>query len=150
MANDPVMATSRLLQYYDPVSAFMVSSNMGTFMDLFSEIIMLSMKDFFSNVTFLTDAEGKITLDLSSMPQNMVTMSPENLSLTLQRLQTSCNNQLQMNQQQTSMLLQAHNPLMNGHNQPGFFGSLLGNVLGQQMNQQGGMSAMGAGAAALL
>lgn len=150
MANDPVMATSRLLQYYDPVSAFMVSSNMGTFMDLFTEIIMLSMKDFFSNVTFLTDAEGKITLDLSSMPQNMVTMSPENLSLTLQRLQTSCNNQLQMNQQQTSMLLQAHNPLMNGQNQPGFFGSLLGNVLGQQMNQQGGMGAMGAGAAALL
>ena len=150
MANDPVMATSRLLQYYDPVSAFMVSSNMGTFMDLFTEIIMLSMKDFFSNVTFLTDAEGKITLDLSSMPQNMVTMSPENLSLTLQRLQTSCNNQLQMNQQQTSMLLQAHNPMMNGQNQPGFFGSLLGNVLGQQMHQQGGMGAMGAGAAALL
>tara|TARA_R110002096_G_scaffold73787_4_gene174927 strand:- start:2499 stop:3137 length:639 start_codon:yes stop_codon:yes gene_type:complete len=148
MANDPVMATSRLLQYYDPVSSFMVSANMGTFMDLFTEILSLSMKDFFSNVTFVTDAEGKITLDLSSMPQNMITLSPENVSLTLQRLQTSCNNQLQMNQQQTQMLLQAHNPMMSGQNQPGFFGSLLGGVLGQQMQNGGGMGmgTMAAGA----
>lgn len=147
MANDPVMATSRLLQYYDPVSSFMVSANMGTFMDLFTEILSLSMKDFFSNVTFVTDAEGKITLDLSSMPQNMITLSPENVSLTLQRLQTSCNNQLQMNQQQTQMLLQAHNPMMSGQNQPGFFGSLLGSVLGQQMQNGGmGMGTMAAGA----
>ena len=46
------------------------------------------------------------------------------------------------------MLLQAHNPMMN--NQPGFFGSLVGGLLGQQMQNQGGMGAMGAAGAALI
>ena len=77
-------------------------------------------------------------------------MSPENLRLTLQSLQTACLQQSQMNQQQIQMLLAAHNPLLAGQNQPGFFGSMLGGLLGNQMQQQGGMGAMGAAGMAML
>jgi hypothetical protein len=55
-----------------------------------------------------------------------------------------------MNQQQIQMLLQMHNPLLSGQQQPGFFGSLLGSMIGNQAQGMGGYGAMGAGAAALL
>ena len=86
---------------------------------------------------------------MTTLPTNIATMSAENLALTLQSLQGAANQQLQMNQQQTQMLLSAHNPMLSGQNQPGFFGSMLGTILGQQM-QQGGMPSMGTMAAGAL
>ena len=148
MANDPVIATSRLLQYYDPLNQFIVANQFSMMMDLVAEIVTLSLKDFFSNVQLAAGEDGKLSLDTTTLPSNISTLSPENLALTLQTLRQSAQQQLQMNQQQTQMLLQAHNPMLN--NQPGFFGSLVGGLLGQQMQNQGGMGAMGAGAAALI
>tara|TARA_Y100000004_G_C8926000_1_gene417667 strand:+ start:315 stop:947 length:633 start_codon:yes stop_codon:yes gene_type:complete len=149
MANDPVMATSRLLQYYDPVSAFIVSANFAGSMNLIGEVMTMALKDFFANVKLTTDEDGKISLDLATLPTNIATMSAENLALSLQGLQASAQQQLQMNNQQTQMLLQAHNPMAT--NQPGFFGSMIGTLLGNQIQQQGGMGGMGAmGAAALV
>ena len=148
MANDPVIATSRLLQYYDPLNQFIVANQFGMMMDLVAEIVTLSLKDFFSNVQLAAGEDGKLSLDTTTLPSNISTLSPENLALTLQTLRQSAQQQLQMNQQQTQMLLQAHNPMMN--NQPGFFGSLVGGLLGQQMQNQGGMGAMGAAGAALI
>jgi len=148
MANDPVIATSRLLQYYDPLNQFIVANQFRMMMDLVAEIVTLSLKDLFSNVQLAAGEDGKLSLDTTTLPANIATLSPENLALTLQTLRQSAQQQLQMNQQQTQMLLQAHNPMMNP--QPGFFGSLVGGLLGQQMQNQGGMGAMGAGAAALI
>ena len=148
MANDPVMATSRLLQYYDPVSNYIVSANFAQTMNLIGEVMTMALKDFFANVKLTTDEDGKISLDMSTLPANIATMSAENLALTLQGLQATANQQISMNNQQTQMLLNAHNPMLN--NQPGFFGSLLGGLVGSHMQQQGGMGAMGAGAAALI
>lgn len=142
MANDPVQATARLLQYNDPIASFIQTNNMAVMMNLFSEMMTLSLKDFFANISFLTDDNGKITLDTNSLPSNLVSMSAENIRLTLQNLQTACMQQTQMNQQQIQMLLAAHNPMM--QNQPGFFGSMLGGLLGNQMQQHGGMGALGA------
>ena len=154
MANDPVQATARLLQYNDPIAAFIQTNSMGLLMDLFSEMMTLAMKDFFANVTFKTDADGNITLDATSLPSNLVSMSAENIRLTMQSLQTGCMQQTQMNQQQIQMLLSAHNPIsnmLNGQPQPGFFGSLLGGMIGNQAQGMGGYGSMaGAGAAALL
>jgi len=146
MANDPVQATARLLQYNDPIAAFIQTNSMGLLMDLFSEMMTLAMKDFFANVAFITDENGKITLDASSLPSNLTSMSAENIRLTMQSLQTGCMQQTQMNQQQIQMLLQAHNPMFNSQQQPGFFGSLLGGMIGNQANQMGGYGAMGAAA----
>jgi hypothetical protein len=153
MANDPVQATARLLQYNDPIAAFIQTNSMGLLMDLFSEMMTLAMKDFFTNVTFKTDADGNITLDTNSLPTNLVSMSAENIRLTMQSLQTGCMQQTQMNQQQIQMLLSAHNPIsnmLNGQPQPGFLGSLIGGMIGNQAQGMGGYGAMGAGAAALL
>ena len=149
MANDPVMATSRLLQYYDPVSAFIVSQNFATTMNLVGEVMTMALKDFFANVKLTTGEDGKISLDMTTLPTNIATMSAENLALTLQSLQAAANQQIQMNQQQTQMLLSAHNPMLSGQNQPGFFCSMLGTILGQQM-QQSGMPSMGTMAAGAL
>ena len=150
MANDPIQATARLLQYQDPIAAFIQSNQMGVLLDLIGEVITLSLKDFFTTVTFTPDADGKLTIDANSLPTGLVSMSSENLRLTLQSLQAACMQQTQMNQQQIQMLLAAHNPLLSGQNQPGFFGSLLGGLVGTHMQQQG-MPSMGAmGAAALV
>jgi|TARA_R110002051_G_C8698663_1_gene494069 hypothetical protein len=148
MANDPVLATARLLQHNDPIAAFIQTNQMGVMLDLIGEVITLALKDFFTAITLTTDEDGAISVDTNSLPSSLVSMSPENLRLTLQSLQSACQQQTQMNQQQIQMLLQAHNPMMN--NQPGFFGSMLGGLLGNQMQQQGGMGAMGLGAAALV
>jgi len=148
MANDPIQATARLLQYTDPVSQFIQGNNMGVLLDLLGEVMTLALKDFFSAITLTTDDNGNITIDSNSLPTSLVSMSPENLRLTLQNLQSSCQTQTQMNQQQIQMLLAAHNPLLN--NQPGFFGSLLGGMLGNTIQQQGGMGAMGTAGMAML
>ena len=150
MANDPVMATSRLLQHTDPLSQFIVSPNFPILMDLFGEIVAFTVKDFFMNVKFAEDENGKLAIDPATLPAQITTLSPENMALTLQRLQNACQNQNQMNQQQIQMLLQMHNPLLSGQQQPGFFGSLLGSMIGNQAQGMGGYGAMGAGAAALL
>lgn len=146
MANDPVMATARLLQYNDPIASFIQTTQMGVLMDLLGEVITLSLKDFFTNVSFVTDEAGKMSIDAASLPSNLVSMSPENIRLTMQSLQTACMQQTQMNQQQIQMLLAAHNPLLSGQQQPGFFGSLLGGLVGQHMHQNPGMLAAGTAA----
>ena len=148
MANDPIQATARLLQYNDPVSQFIQGNNMGVLLDLIGEVMTLALKDFFTAVSLTTDESGNITIDSNSLPTSLVSMSPENLRLTLQSLQSACQTQTQMNQQQIQMLLAAHNPLLN--NQPGFFGSLIGGMLGNQMQQHGGMGAMGTAGMAML
>ena len=150
MANDPIQATARLLQYNDPVSQFIQGNNMGVLLDLIGEVMTLALKDFFTAITLSTDESGNITIDSNSLPTSLVSMSPENLRLTLQSLQSACQTQTQMNQQQIQMLLAAHNPLLSGQNQPGFFGSLLGGMLGNTIQQQGGMGAMGTAGMAML
>lgn len=149
MANDPIQATARLLQYQDPIATFIQTNQMGVLLDLIGEVITLSLKDFFTTVTFTPDADGKLTIDANSLPTGLVSMSSENLRLTLQSLQSACMQQTQMNQQQIQMLLAAHNPLLSGQNQPGFFGSLLGGLVGSHM-QQNGMPSMGTMAAGAL
>lgn len=142
-ANDPVMATAKLLSHNDPMANFIAGNNMGYVMNLFGDLMMLSLKNFFDNVQF-KDEDGKIlSVDTSTMPTQISTLSPENISLTLQTLQNVCQQTVDFNKQQTQMLLMSHNPLM-GDNQPGFFGSLLGGLAGQTLMQRGGMGAMGA------
>ena len=148
MANDPIQATARLLQYQDPMATFIQTNQMGVLLDLIGEVVTLALKDFFTAITFTTDDDGNMSIDSNSLPTTLVSMSPENLRLTLQSLQSACQTQTQMNQQQIQMLLAAHNPMLT--NQPGFFGSMLGGLLGNQMQQQGGMGAMSAGAMALV
>jgi len=141
MANDPITATARLLSLYDPMAQFMTTQNMPLMMELIGEIVRLSVKEFFSSVSFkLDEATGLMTLDAASLPASINTMSPENLGLTLTRLQASAQQTLQMNEQQKQMFLQAHTMggMMNPQQQPGFFGSLLGGMLGNQVQQQGG------------
>ncbi|NDB65901.1 MAG: hypothetical protein EB168_09580 [Euryarchaeota archaeon] len=133
MANDPVMATAKLLNHTDPVAAFIAGNNMGFLLDLLGEIITLSMKDFFANAQFKDD-DGKVfTFDPSSLPTNLTTLSPENIRLTLQTLQSACQQTAQYNQQQIQMLLMSHNPMAMAQNQPGFFGSLLGGIAGSAL-----------------
>lgn len=150
MANDPVMATARLLQLNDPVAQFITTQNIGLVMDLVGEIVRLSMKEFFTQVTFIQGEDGKITLDTTSLPPSINTLSPENLNLTMNRLQSSAQQTISNNEQQRQMFMQAHSMgmNMNPQQQPGFFGNLIGGMLGNQVQQQGGFgSTMVKGAA---
>ena len=141
-ANDPVLATSQLLALHDPVSMFVISQNMALVLDLVGEIMMLSVKQFFSGVSFKVEGD-KMILDTSTMPTELSTLSAENLALTLQRAQSAAQNTLNANQQQLQMFLAAHQQgmMMNNmqqQNQPGFFGSLLGGMMGNAVQANGG------------
>ena len=150
-ANDPVLSTSQLLALHDPVSMFVVSQNMALVLDLIGEIMMLSVKQFFSGVSFKVEGD-KMILDVASLPSELSTLSAENLALTLQKAQGAAQNTLNANQQQLQMFLAAHqqgmmmNQMQNPQQQPGFFGSLLGGMMGNAMQQNGGFGAtMGQG-----
>jgi len=151
MANDPVTATARLLQLNDPVAQFITTQNIGLVMDLIGEVVRLSIKEFFTQVSFVQDEAGKITLDAASLPASINTLSPENLGLTMTRLQSSAQQTIAMNEQQRQMFMQAHSMgmSMNPQQQPGFFGSLLGGMLGNQVQQQGGFGTTVAKGAAM-
>ena len=115
---------------------------MALVLDLVGEIMMLSIKEFFNNVSFKIEGE-KLTLDTSTLPQDLATLSPENLALTLQKAQGAAQSVLNANQQQLQMFLAAHQQgmMMNNmqqQNQPGFFGSLLGGMMGNAVQQNGG------------
>ena len=142
-ANDPVIATSKMLQMYDPMSMFIVSQNLPMLMELMGEIMLMCMKDFFSGVNFKQEGDA-MKLDTATMPSQLQTLSSENLALTLQKVQSQAQQILNQNQQQMQMFLMAHQQGggMMQQNQPGFFGSLLGGMLGNQMQQQGGMGNM--------
>jgi len=150
-ANDPIVATSQLLSLHDPISQFIISGNMALIMDLIGEIVMLSIKEFFTNTTFTTDDKGNMKIDTNTLPPALTTLSAENLALTLQKAQAAAQNTLNYNQQQIQMFLAAHQQghmqqQMMGQDQPGFFGSLLGGMMGNQIQQQGGFGAtMGKG-----
>lgn len=154
MANDPITATARLLDFNDPVSDFIVSQNFAMLIELMGSVVTLAMKEFFTDVKFKIDGDHYV-IDPTSMPTQLSTMSPENLQLTLQQVQNNVNMGIQQRMQQQQMFLMAHNPMSLQNNQPGFFGSLLGNMLGNQVQQQGGMGnamkngAMAAGTLAL-
>ena len=139
MANDPITATARLLQLNDPVAQFITTQNIGLLMELVGEVVRLSIKEFFSSVQFVQDGD-KIVLNTATLPAAINTLSPENLGLTMTKLQSSAQQTLAMNEQQRQMFLQAHSMgiAMNPQQQPGFFGSLLGGMLGNQVQQQGG------------
>ncbi len=138
MANDPITATARLLDFNDPVSDFIVSQNFAMLIELMGGVVTLAVKEFFSSVKFNQDTDtGQLSIDTASMPSSLATMSPENLQLTLQQVQNNVNMGIQQRMQQQQMFLMAHNPMGMQQNQPGFFGNLLGGILGNQMQQQG-------------
>lgn len=155
MANDPITATARLLELNDPVAQFIVSQNIGLLMDLVGEVVRLSIKEFFTSVTFTQGEDGKIVLDQASLPASINTLSPENLGLTMTKLQSSAQQTLANNANQRQMFLQAHTMgmAMNPQQQPGFFGNLIGGIIGNQVQQQGGFgqtaAKVGMGAAVL-
>ena len=151
-AGDPILATSQLLSLHDPMSMFVVSQNMALVLDLVGEIMMLSIKEFFNNVSFKMEGDV-LKLDPASLPSDLATMSPENLALTLQKVQGAAQNALNQNQQQLQMFLAAHqqgtmmSQMGQQQQQPGFFGSMLGGLMGNAVQGQGGFGAtMGKGA----
>ena len=73
-------------------------------------------------------------------------MSPENLNLTLTRLQSAAQQTLAMNQQQRQFFLQAHTMGGGTTQQSGFFGNLIGSALGNQIQNGNAANMMKAGA----
>jgi hypothetical protein len=144
MANDPVVATARLLELRDPIAAFMMTQNMALLLDLIGDVVTLSMKEFMSTVKFKVDGDYYV-LDQTSLGQ-FSTMSPENLNLTLTRLQSAAQQTLAMNQQQRQFFLQAHTMGGGATQQSGFFGNLIGSALGNQIQNGNAANMMKAGA----
>ena len=145
MANDPVMAIGRLLDLRDPVAAFLTTQTFMQVMDLIGETVNLAMKEFFANVKFKVE-DGVMSLDMASLPGALTTLSPENIALTMSRVQQAAQTTMQGNSQARMQLMNAHQ-MMGGAQQQqnsGFFGQLIGSAIGNQVQNGNAMKAAGA------
>jgi len=81
-----------LLQSLTPVESFVASANMGVIIELFSSVVTHSVMEILRNATFtMNDDEGTLKMDVTTLPQNLQTVSGENVAAQFNALQSNCN-----------------------------------------------------------
>lgn len=85
---------SMLLESQNPVHRFIATGGLASIIDLVATATSLSLINILKDATFVIDEdEGAMKMDMSSMPENLKTLSVENVGMAL--------NQIVNNSQQT-------------------------------------------------
>lgn len=99
-----------LLRGISPIERFVASSQMGTLVEMFSTLVSFSVLEVLRNASFIVDEEtGLMKMDVTSLPQNLQTLSAENVTGQFSTLQASAQqtvNQTEMEQQQIAAFAQ--------------------------------------------
>ena len=97
-ANAPVTPPSdieildAMLQTLNPIDKFFVSQQMPVFVDMVTNIMTFSLLNVLKNSTFsLNEEDGSLTLDVTSLPSDLQTLSAENIVAQLSNLQNQSN-----------------------------------------------------------
>ena len=127
-----------LLRGISPIERYVASPQMGTLVELFSTVVSFSVLEVLRNASFIVDEEtGLMKMDVTSLPQNMQTMSVENVTgqfSTLQANATQTVNQTEMEQQQLAAFAQQ---------------SMMGGALSAALANEGVMEKVGGGIGSL-
>tara|TARA_R100000541_G_scaffold52445_2_gene60155 strand:- start:358 stop:987 length:630 start_codon:yes stop_codon:yes gene_type:complete len=127
-----------LLRGITPIERYVASPQMGTLVELFSTVVSFSVLEVLRNASFIVDEEtGLMKMDVTSLPQNMQTMSVENVTgqfSTLQANATQTVNQTEMEQQQLAAFAQQ---------------SMMGGALSAALANEGVMEKVGGGIGSL-
>jgi hypothetical protein len=99
-----------LLRGISPIERYVAGPQMGTLVEMFSTLVSYSVIEVLRNATFVVDEEtGTMKMDVTSLPQNLQTLSAENVTGQFSTLQASAQqtvNQTEMEQQQLAAFAQ--------------------------------------------
>ena len=117
--NQPVAPPSEteildsMLKTLIPIDKFIVSPQMPAMMEMLSSIISMSVLNILKNATFAIDEDdGSMTLDVTSLPQDLQTLSVENVMAQLSNMQNSSNQAIQNAEMQRQQVLAMANQSM--------------------------------------
>lgn len=137
-ANAPVTPPSdseildAMLQTLNPVDKFFVSQQMPVFIDMVTNIMTFSILNVLKNSKFsLNEEDGSLTLDVTSLPSDLQTLSAENIVAQLSNLQNQSNAIIQNAEMKRQQILAAANQ------------SMLQGALGAALENPGMMESMG-------
>tara|TARA_R110000744_G_scaffold329155_1_gene434660 strand:+ start:1562 stop:2206 length:645 start_codon:yes stop_codon:yes gene_type:complete len=80
---------SALLGTLQPIDKFLISSNMPVLIEMLSNLTTFSLLNVLKNATFNVDDEGTMALDVLSLPNDLQTLSAENIIAQLNSLQNT-------------------------------------------------------------
>jgi len=127
-----------LLRGITPIERYVASPQMGTLVEMFSNLVSFSVLEILRNATFVIDEEsGSMKMDVTSLPSNLQTMSAENVTGQFTNLQASATqkvSQNEMEQQQLSTFAQQ---------------SMMGGALSAALANEGVMEKVGGGLGSL-
>ena len=127
-----------LLRGITPIERYVASPQMGTLVEMFSNLVSFSVLEVLRNATFVIDEEsGSMKMDVTSLPSNLQTMSAENVTGQFTNLQASATqkvSQNEMEQQQLATFAQQ---------------SMMGGALSAALANEGVMEKVGGGLGSL-
>ncbi len=93
-----------------PIDRFVVGTQMATMLQMLNDLVTFSLLEILKNAEFvIDDKEGKMKMDVTSLPTNLQTMSAENVTGQFNSLQMSSQQNIQnaeMTQQQIATFAQ--------------------------------------------
>lgn len=84
-----------LLRGIVPVDRFIASPQMGVLVEMLNNIVSFSVLEVMKNAVFVADEDGSLKMDPTSLPQNLQTMSAENIKADFTALQSAAQQNIQ-------------------------------------------------------
>jgi hypothetical protein len=145
MMGQPMMPPSEadimlaLMKSLAPADRFIAGTQMQTLLQLLNDLVSFSVLEIFKNAKFVIDEEGgTMQMDVTSLPQNLQTMSGENVSNQFNALKMASQQNIQnaeMQQQQIAALAQQ---------------SMMGGALSAALQDEGFMNRAGTAAGSFM
>ena len=97
-----------------PVEKWLSGPNFQNVVSMLSNLITLCIHNYFKEVKFVPDEDGNLTLDVTSLPQEIQTTSAENVLMDLQKVQSAAQQSVQQSMmQQHQIAAMAQQSMMN-------------------------------------
>ena len=122
-----------LLKGITPIERFVASPQMGVLVEMLNNLVSYSVLEILRNASFTTQEDGSLKMDVTALPQELQTMSAENVTGQFSTLQANAQqkiNQAEMEQQQLAAYAQQ---------------SMMGGALSAALANEGMMEKVGGG-----